>query len=87
MDVHTITQLAHDTAVYLAPMLPYLVKAGEGAAGEVGKKSTTAVWERGQAIWQKLHPKLESNPAALAVVEAAALELDEKLSQPMLESQ
>jgi hypothetical protein len=49
---------------YLAPFLPYLLKAGESAAGEAGKKFTAAAWEKAHTLWGRLKPKVEAKPAA-----------------------
>lgn len=51
-------------ASFLAPCLPFLVKGGEEAAKEAGKKFGGEVWERAQVVWSKLVPKLEARPAA-----------------------
>jgi hypothetical protein len=42
MDLITVAQAA---AAVLAPVLPYLVKGGEAALKEVGKKTGGAAWE------------------------------------------
>ncbi len=39
---------------FLAPFLPYLLKAGEKAAEEAGKKLGEAAWERAKGLWGKL---------------------------------
>jgi hypothetical protein len=59
---------------FLAPLLPYLIKGGEGAAEYIGKKFGAAVWDRARAIWAALHPKVVSTPGLQDIV--ADLERD-----------
>lgn len=61
MDVAT---LAKDLVVFLAPFLPYLLKAGEKAAEEAGKKLGSEAWDKAKTLWSKLRPKVEARPAA-----------------------
>ena len=56
--------LAQQLVGSLAPFLPYLLKAGEEAAGEAGKKFGAEAWERAKALWAKLRPQVEAKPAA-----------------------
>ncbi len=53
MDAQSIQQLT----TFLAPFLPYLLKMGEKAAEEAGKKLGEAAWERAKALWEKLRRK------------------------------
>jgi hypothetical protein len=77
MDVIT---LAKDLAVFLTPLLPYLLKAGEKAAEEAGKKLGGDAWDRAKGLWVKLRPKVEAKPAAQeAVQDAAAAPNDEEI--------
>lgn len=74
--------LAKETVTFLAPFLPYLLKAGEGAAEEAGKKlgekAGGGAWDKAKALWAKLRPKAEAKPAALeAAQEVAAAPEDE----------
>lgn len=67
-----IGELASSLTTALVPVLPYLVKAGEGAAQEAGKNVTNRSLEWAQSLWTKLKPRVDAKPAALeAVVEAA----------------
>lgn len=50
---------------FLAPLMPYLVTAGQKVAEGVG----TATWEKAQEIWGKLHPKVAAKPAAQEAVQ------------------
>jgi hypothetical protein len=75
-----VTTLAKDLAVFLIPFLPYLLKAGEKAAEEAGKKLGGDAWDRAKGLWAKLRPKVEAKPAAQeAVQDAAAAPNDEDI--------
>jgi hypothetical protein len=67
-----VTTLAKDLAVFLTPLLPYLLKAGEKAAEEAGKKLGGDAWDRAKGLWAKLRPKVEAKPAAQEAVQDAA---------------
>ncbi len=51
-----VTTLAKDVAAFLAPFLPYLLKAGEKAAEEAGKKLGGDAWDKAKSLWGKLRP-------------------------------
>ena len=36
---------------FLSPILPFLIKGGEEAAKEAGKKFGVDAWEKAKAIW------------------------------------
>jgi thioredoxin-like negative regulator of GroEL len=77
-----IAILAKETVTFLAPFLPYLVKASEGAAEEVGKQLGEKVgggaWEKAEALWVKLRPRMEATEATRdAIQEVAAAPGDE----------
>jgi hypothetical protein len=75
-----VTTLAEDLAVFLTPFLPYLLKVGEKAAEEAGKKLGGDAWDRAKGLWAKLRPKAEAKPAAQeAVQDAAAAPNDEDI--------
>jgi hypothetical protein len=67
-----VTTLAKDLAVFLTPILPYLLKTGEKAAEEAGKKLGGDAWDRAKGLWAKLRPKVEAKPAAQEAVQDAA---------------
>jgi len=67
-------QLAARAAAFLAPFLPYLLKVGEKAVEEVGKKFGGAAWEKAQALWGKLKGQPQ---VAAAACDVAALPDDE----------
>ena len=73
-----LAQLAQTVTAFLSPFLPYLLKAGEKAAEEAGKKVGGDAWERAKTLWSKLRPKVEAKPTAQeAVKDAAAAPQDE----------
>jgi hypothetical protein len=91
-------EIARQVAQFLAPFLPYLLKAGEKAAEEAGRNLGAAAWEQAQALWARLRRKknveqvaqtvaaLPDNPAlreALREEIARALEEDEALAQEL----
>lgn len=49
-----IAAIAGDVVAFLGPFLPYLVKAGEKAAEEAGKKLGANALEKAKALWSKL---------------------------------
>ncbi len=71
MDIAT---LAKDIGLFLTPFLPYLLKAGEKAAEEAGKKLGGDAWDRAKTLWGGLRPKVEARPAAQEAVTDAATE-------------
>ncbi len=75
MDPQALAQLVVSV---LAPVLPYLLKAGEKAAEEAGKRMAADTWEQAKALWARLRPKVEAKPPAQeAVQEVAANPQDE----------
>lgn len=67
-----IGALASSVTTALVPLLPYLLKAGEKAAEETGKKAVDKSLEWGKALWSKLKPKVEAKPAALEAAQDVA---------------
>ncbi len=67
-----IPPLVQGLASFLAPFLPYLLKMGEKAAEETGKRLGEAAWERAKALWARLRPAVEARPAAQEAVQDAA---------------
>jgi hypothetical protein len=65
-------QLIHDTVTNLAPALPFLLKAAEGASESIGKKIGGAAANKALQIWHWLRPKTEQNPALLEAASKAA---------------
>jgi len=54
MDIQALTQ---QLVAFLTPFLPYLLKAGEKAAEEAGKKLGSDAWEKAKALWSRLRGK------------------------------
>jgi len=61
--------LAKDVAMFLVPALPYLIKAGEKAVEEVGKKIGGEALDYAKSLWAKLRPKAEATPLLKEAVE------------------
>lgn len=60
----------------LTPALPFLVKVGGKASEGVGQKIGEDVWAKAKAIWSKLSPKVDADPAAKKAVEKVANDLE-----------
>jgi hypothetical protein len=82
-----IAVLAHDVTTHLIPALPYLVKIGEGAATETGKKLLGGAWDTTKALWDKLWTKVEAKPAALEAAQDLAANPNDADSQATLRNQ
>ena len=67
-----INALASSLTTALVPLLPYLLKAGEKAAEETGKKVADQSLEWGKSLWSKLKPGVEAKPAALEAAQDVA---------------
>ncbi len=72
---------------FLSPILPFLIKGGEEAAKEAGKKFGVDTWEKAKAIWAKLHPKVKAKEAAKEAVEDLATAPEDKDLQTALRVQ
>jgi hypothetical protein len=61
---------------FLAPFLPYLLKAGEKASEEAGKKLGEKfgadTWEKSKSLWSKLRPKVETEEGVKVAVNKVA---------------
>lgn len=79
--------LAATLTRFLAPLLPYLLKGGEKAAEEVGKKFGSVVWDKGTALWARLLPRLEAKPAAQEAVQELVKTPEDQASRRALELQ
>ena len=55
-----MNDLVASTVAFLAPMLPYLLKAGEKAAKEAAQAVGKGAWDCAKAIWTRLGPNLAS---------------------------
>jgi hypothetical protein len=67
-----LAQTAAQLVQFLAPFLPYLLKAGEEAAQEAGKKFGADAWEQAKALWGKLRPRERVAQAAQDLAAAPA---------------
>jgi len=63
-----LLELAQKIAVFLSPLLPYLLKVGEKAAEEAGKKLGGEAWDKAKALWDKLGRKDKVKTAAEATI-------------------
>jgi hypothetical protein len=84
MDKATLTR---DLLVFLQPFLPYLLKAGEKAVEEAGKKLGADAWEWAKTLWGKLRPKVEAKPSIREAVEDVVAAPDDAGAQAALRQQ
>lgn len=82
-----IVLLAKSLTLVLSPFLPYLVKAGEKTAENIGSKFAEGSWERAQKLWAKLQPKLIAKPAAQEAVQDVANAPEDEDAQAALRQQ
>jgi hypothetical protein len=69
-----VAPLAGQLVQVLTPFLPYLARVGEAVVPQVEQHG----WEFAQQLWARLHPRLESKPAAQeAVADVARAPQDE----------
>ena len=64
-------ELAQQLVTFLTPFLPYLLKAGERAAEEAGKKLGSDAWEKAKTLWGRLRGKERVVHAAQDLAESA----------------
>jgi len=65
-----ISQLTSQLVPLLAPFLPYLLKLGEKAAEEAGKRLGADAWDRAKALWARLRSKERVAQAAQDLAES-----------------
>lgn len=82
-----LLELAQKIGAFLLPFLPYLLKMGDKAAEEAGKRLGGEAWERAKELWGRLQPKVEAKPAAQEAVADAAAEPHNKDAQAVLSYQ
>lgn len=80
MDIAQLTQ-------FLLPFLPYLLKMGEKAAEEAGKKLGEAAWEGAKTLWTKLRPHVQAKPAAQEAIQDATARPQDADAQAALRRQ
>jgi hypothetical protein len=61
MDVTTLV-------MFLAPLVPYLVKGGEAIAEKIGEKFGASVWDRAKSIWSAISPQAAASPGLQEVL-------------------
>jgi hypothetical protein len=64
-----IGAIAEGLSKFLAPLLPYLVRSAETAAGKLGEKLSDAGWEKAKEIWRRLRARVEVSPTANEAVQ------------------
>lgn len=79
-----LNELSRNVVAFLAPFLPYLLKAGEKAAEEIGKKLGEAAWEQAKALWSQLRPRVEAHPPAQEALREAAADPQNAAKQETL---
>ena len=86
-----VVTLAKESVAFLAPFLPYLLKAGANFTEEAGKKlgeqTGGGAWEKVKAVWTKLQPKVEAKPATKEAVKDVATEPKSEDAQAALRQQ
>jgi hypothetical protein len=86
-----VITLAKDAVSFLAPFLPYLLKAGANFTEEAGKKLGEqlggGVWEKVKGLWAKLQPKVEAKPATKEAVQEVAAQPDDEDAKAALRMQ
>jgi len=75
-------EIARQIVQFLAPFLPYLLKAGEKAAEEAGRKLGAAAWEQAGTLWARLRRKKNVEQVAQTV---AALPDNQALREALRE--
>ena len=70
MDVGLLT-------AFLAPFLPFLLKAGDAAAQEAGSLVAQDAWPYAKRLWERLWPSVEAKTGAVEAAEDAALQPDD----------
>jgi len=75
-------ELAQKIAAFLLPFLPHLLKIGDKAAEEVGKKIGGEGWDQAKALWDKLRRKKAVEQVAQTV---AALPDNQALREALRE--
>jgi hypothetical protein len=63
-----LNEIAGRIVQALIPFLPYLLRIGDAAADEVGRRMGAAAWERARALWERLRSRRSVEPVAQAVV-------------------
>jgi hypothetical protein len=67
-----IPQIASQITTFLAPALPYLATVGGKAIEEVGTRLGSGAWDSAKALWDRLRPGIDADPAAREAAEDLA---------------
>ena len=65
-------QIATTATTLLVPLLSYLIRGGEKAAEEAGKKLGTAAWDKTKALYEAIRGKLAGDAYAKETLKRAA---------------
>ena len=74
-------------ASFLAPLLPYVVQAGQKVAGRAADVLGEEAATYAEKLWERLKPGVEAKPAAKEAVEDVAKSPEDKASLGALENQ
>jgi hypothetical protein len=74
-------------ATFLSPFLSYLLNRTEDVATAAAKRFGSEAWERAQAIWTRLGPKVEGKDAAREAAEDVAAVPDDEVARAALQHQ
>ena len=72
---------------FLSPFLPALMRAGESAVEAAATRVGAEALEHAKALWSRLRPKVEENPAAAEAARKVADTADDPRWQTALELQ
>jgi hypothetical protein len=67
-----IPLIATQITTFLAPALPYLATVGSNAMEELGTRLGGGVWDSAKAVWDRLRPGIDADPAAREAAEDLA---------------
>jgi hypothetical protein len=82
-----VSLLASDLTGFLAPLLPYLFRAGEPAAEEAGRAFGQEVWAKAKRLWDAVRPGVEARPAAREAAEDLGRRPDDLEAQTVFKVQ
>jgi hypothetical protein len=74
-------------ASFLAPVLPYLVRAGRDAAEQAANRFGENAWGYAKQLWERLRPKVEQEPRAESAVQDVVEAPDDERARGSLELQ
>lgn len=80
-----VNELVKQLTPMLIPLLPYLVKLGEGVVDGAGELVAAGTWERAKTLWVKLQPQMDAKPSAKQAVQKVIVHPDDVRAQGNLE--